>query len=74
MNELKRHRCFKIPKSKLDLFLVALYVNFSDSTYCEHKAEWIFPAKEKNFYDVVVGQFGSYPFLETQLEMFVGKL
>lgn len=71
--ELEGHRCFKIPREKLDLFLIALDVNFSVE-HVRHKMEYVFMAEETRFYDVVVGRYGSYPYVENQLEKFVSEL
>jgi hypothetical protein len=69
----KRHRCFKIPREKLDLFLIALDVNFSDSII-KHQMEYVFISKDDAFYDVVVAQRGSYPYLENHLAEFAQVL
>ena len=72
-NTLKRHRCFQVPRKKLDVFLVALDVNFSDK-FIEHRMSHVFPSTDARYYEVVVGQYGSYPFVENQLEKFVESL
>lgn len=67
---LDGHRCFKIPREKLDLFLVALKMNFSRSGV-EHVAKHIFESKEEGFYAVVVARYGSSYLIEIELEEFV---
>lgn len=70
----RRHRCFRIPKDKLDLFLVALDVNFSrEPKHLICEMEYVFVAPYKR-YDVVVSLRGSYPYVEKQLEEFVESL
>ncbi len=64
-------RCFKIPKAKLDIFLVALYVNFSNTNLsCE--AEYVF--QNENDYDVVVNFYGLVTGFVDPIEEFVAKL
>lgn len=70
--ELKCHRCFKIPRAKLDLFLVALDVNFSCESI-KHQMDCVFMADDR-FYDVIVAQYGTYPYVERQLEEFVNSM
>lgn len=78
-----KQRCFQIPRAKLDLFLVALWVNFTDSQIlCE--AQWVFQTKETGDYDVVVSihdriLVGVYSQTysertEAEIEKFVGNL
>ncbi len=65
-------RCFKIPKVKLDLFLVHLLMKQSELSHFD--AKWIFDA-DSVYYDVVVQEYGHpYPFQETEIEKFVGQL
>lgn len=71
--ELKRHRCFKIPREKLNLFLVALDVNFSDSI-SRHSMDCVFIAQDSNYYDVIVAQYGDYLINEKNLQEFVENL
>lgn len=68
---LSGHRCFKIPKNKLDLFLCALSTNFSGELM-DCRAEYVFDAGE--VYDVIVAKFGSYPYVERKMIEFVEEL
>lgn len=72
--ELEGHRCFKIPKQKLDLFLVALNMNFSSQGLIKHTMECMFQSEKPNYYDVIVARYGSYPFVQNELDKFVGEL
>ena len=71
--ELSHHRCFTIPKKKLDLFLVALRMNFSYS-HIRHEVFAVFQSEKKSFYDVIVSVYGSYPYVERKVEEFVKAL
>lgn len=48
---MKKQRCYQIPKPALNLFLTALWVNFSETKQAS-EAKWIFDAGA--YYDVVV--------------------
>ena len=67
---ITRQRCYKIPKEKLDLLLVKLRMSNENLIYFE--AEYIF--QDGNFYDVIVNTFGSYPYVENEIDKFVDKL
>lgn len=67
---IDKQKCFHIPKGILDLFLVKL--QFSNDRLLHVEAEYIFDAKDH--YDVVVNYYGSYPFVENQIEEFVTSL
>lgn len=71
--DLAGHRCFKIPRSKLDLFLKSLDANFSNNLI-EHRMEYVFISEDVNFYDVIVGVYGFYPYISNHLEKFVNEL
>lgn len=71
--KLSHHRCFTIPKKKLDLFLVALRMNFSDSLV-RHEVFAVFQSEKKGFYDVIVSVYGSYGYLEREAEEFAKAL
>lgn len=61
-------RCYKIPKNKLDLFLVRLNIGASILGYYE--AEYIFESGED--YDVVVNGYGHHsPFMNNEIQKFV---
>jgi hypothetical protein len=68
--KISNQRCFKIPKDKLDLFLVKL--RMSASEYASFEAEWVF--ENGPDYDVVVNQYGSYPYMTTEVEEFAAKV
>lgn len=69
--KIEWQRCFKIPKDKLDLFLVKL--KMSDTTASYFEAAYIFEAGD--VYDVVVEEFKSnYAYTEREIEEFVAKL
>ena len=68
--EFKNHRCFHIDNDSLDLFVTALYINFTD-TLIRTRAEWIFERGE--FYDVIVAVYGDNPHVEKQLEKFANN-
>ncbi len=70
--KIETQRCFHIHKHKLDLFLVALNVNFSGSM-SYFQADYIFD--EKKHYAVVVSQYGGRDqYEEKQLHNFVDNL
>jgi hypothetical protein len=68
--EIRKQRCFRIPKDKLDLFLVNLSMNNGDLVHFE--AEYVFD--NPNHYDVIVNRFGSYPYAENEIAKFAEKL
>lgn len=69
--KITKQRCYKIPKEKLDLFLVKL--NMEKNYNICFEAEWIFESSDNN-YDVVVNTYGSYPFIENEVEQFIKDL
>lgn len=63
-----KHRCFKIPKDKLDLFLTALWVNFTQQDFAP-QAKWVF--QNDDVYDVIVGFNKEWEAMEGSIETFV---
>lgn len=68
--DINKQKCFHIPKKSLDLFLVKL--QFSSDKFLHVEAEYIFDAKDH--YDVVVNYYGSYRFVEDEIQKFVTEL
>lgn len=69
-DKVTKQRCFKIPKNKLDLFLVRL--DFDSRELINFEAKYIF--QNGKFYDVVVNYYGSYPFVENCIDEFVEEM
>jgi len=63
-----KHRRFLIPTTHLDLFLTALFVNFTDTNF-KPIAQWIFQTEEG--YDVIVKMEHNSPTREAEIEQFV---
>lgn len=63
-----KHRCYKIPSNRLDLFLTALYMNFSVGDFVS-EAKYIF--QTENGYDVVVGFNQHRDDFEEAIEQFI---
>jgi len=63
-------RCFKIPKDRLDLFLVKL--NMESDRLISFEAEYVF--NSESHYDVVVNVYGSYPAGVHAVEEFANEL
>lgn len=66
-----KQRCFKIPKNRLDLFLTAIYMNFTQSGYAP-QAQYIF--QNEDYYDVVVGFNKIWDEMENEMEAFIQKM
>lgn len=64
-------RCFRIPKEKLNVFLI--HVGMSSSSMSKFEVEWVFDAGYG--YDVVVNEYGhSYPYQENSIINFADKV
>lgn len=59
-------RCFKIPLTRLDLFLIALNMNFD-----VHEVDWVF--KMTGYYDVVIMKIPNKA-TEKNIEVFAQRL
>lgn len=70
--EIATQRCHKIPKDKLDVFLVKLTMTSSTEPRSYFEADYVFDAGDH--YDVVVNQYGCYPWLSNDVESFAKKL
>ena len=66
-----KHRCYKVPTKGLDLFLTALWVNFSEANF-KSEVKWLF--KDGDFYDVVVGFNKDYFIMEERIAKFVREM
>lgn len=67
--QIDKQRCFKIPKEKLNVFLVQVGAHYST---LHTEAEYVFDCK--NHYDVVVNYYGTYPWAENNLVVFAESL
>lgn len=67
---IDNQRCYKIPKDKLDLFLVKL--SMSSTSHVHFEAEYIF--ENGDVYDVVVNTFGHYLYMERGIDEFAEML
>jgi hypothetical protein len=67
---LEKHRCYGIPKDKLDIFLVELVKGCED--FLRLQLAYVFDRGD--VYDVIIAFYGSYPFRESNLDGFVIEL